>query len=64
MSTCQKKKEALAHVMGKVLDVKKDSPMMKVMGELVYDSIKDIVTMDKEEVMRLLYKINQRRPKY
>eukprot|EP00957_Ditylum_brightwellii_P055418 4199592-Ditylum_brightwellii.AAC.2 len=29
--------------------------MMKAMGELEYDSIKYIVAMDKEEMMRLLY---------
>eukprot|EP00957_Ditylum_brightwellii_P108580 8281263-Ditylum_brightwellii.AAC.1 len=57
MSTCQKKKEAFAHVMEKVLDFKNDSPMMKAMGELEYESIKDIVTIDKYEVMRLLYTV-------
>eukprot|EP00957_Ditylum_brightwellii_P002257 173926-Ditylum_brightwellii.AAC.1 len=57
MSTCQKKKEAFAHVIGEELDFKNDSPMMKAMGGLEYDSIKDIVTMDKEEVMRLLYTV-------
>ena len=57
MTTCQKKKEAFAHVMGTVLDFKNNSPMMKAMGELEYDYIKYIVTMDKEEVMRLLYTV-------
>eukprot|EP00957_Ditylum_brightwellii_P200231 15264353-Ditylum_brightwellii.AAC.1 len=56
MATHQKKKEAFAHVMGKVLDFKNDSPMMIAMGELEHDSIKDVITMDKEEVMRLCYK--------
>eukprot|EP00957_Ditylum_brightwellii_P009376 709081-Ditylum_brightwellii.AAC.1 len=55
MLTCQKKKEAFAHVMGTVSDLKSNSPMMKAMGELKCDPIKDIVTMDKEEVTRLLY---------
>eukprot|EP00957_Ditylum_brightwellii_P101205 7712345-Ditylum_brightwellii.AAC.1 len=31
--------------------------MMKAMGELEYDSIKYIATMDKEEVMRLSYTV-------
>eukprot|EP00957_Ditylum_brightwellii_P183785 13999116-Ditylum_brightwellii.AAC.1 len=31
--------------------------MMKAHCELEYDSIKDIVTMDKKEVMRLLYTV-------
>eukprot|EP00957_Ditylum_brightwellii_P157745 12006618-Ditylum_brightwellii.AAC.1 len=31
--------------------------MMKAMGELEYDSIKYIVTVDKEEVMRLVYTV-------
>eukprot|EP00957_Ditylum_brightwellii_P166401 12666915-Ditylum_brightwellii.AAC.1 len=57
MAACQKKKEAFAHVTGEVLDFKSDSPMMKAMGELEYDSIKDIVTIGKEEVMRLLYTV-------
>eukprot|EP00957_Ditylum_brightwellii_P212102 15366965-Ditylum_brightwellii.AAC.1 len=57
MATCQKKKEAFAHVMETVLDFKSDLPMMKAMGELDYDSIEYIVTMDKEEVMRLLYTV-------
>eukprot|EP00957_Ditylum_brightwellii_P136908 10441201-Ditylum_brightwellii.AAC.1 len=43
--------------MGTVLDFKSDSPRMKAIGELEYDSIKDIITMDKEEVMRLLYTV-------
>eukprot|EP00957_Ditylum_brightwellii_P135037 10295619-Ditylum_brightwellii.AAC.1 len=57
MRTCQNKKDAFAHVMGAVLYFKNDSPMMKAMGKLEYDSIEDIVTMDKEEVMRLLYTV-------
>eukprot|EP00957_Ditylum_brightwellii_P075378 5727779-Ditylum_brightwellii.AAC.1 len=59
MPTCQKKKEAFVHVLGKGLDFKKDSPMMKAMCDLEYDFTKDIVTMDKEEVMRLLYKVTK-----
>eukprot|EP00957_Ditylum_brightwellii_P136163 10384651-Ditylum_brightwellii.AAC.1 len=55
METCQKKKETFEHVMQKVLDFKSDSPMMKAMGELEYDSIKCIVTMEDKEAMRLLY---------
>ena len=54
MTTRQKKKEAFAHVMGSVLDFDNNSPMMTAMEELEYDSIEDIVTMDKEEVMGLL----------
>eukprot|EP00957_Ditylum_brightwellii_P130651 9967344-Ditylum_brightwellii.AAC.1 len=57
MTTCQKKKEAFAHIIGTVLDFKSESPMMKAIGELEYDSIKDTVPMDKEEVMRLLYTV-------
>eukprot|EP00957_Ditylum_brightwellii_P092809 7066377-Ditylum_brightwellii.AAC.2 len=57
MTTCQKKKETFEHAMGTVLDIKSDSPMMKAMGELEYDSIEYIITIDKEEVMRLLYTV-------
>eukprot|EP00957_Ditylum_brightwellii_P004376 331797-Ditylum_brightwellii.AAC.1 len=57
MTTCQKKKEAFAHVIRTVLDVKHSSPMMKAMVELEYDSIKYIITMDEEEVMRLLHTV-------
>ena len=57
MSTCQKKKEAFAHVMGTVSEFKNDSPMVKAMNELEYDSIKYIFIMGKEEVMRLLYTV-------
>eukprot|EP00957_Ditylum_brightwellii_P122859 9368391-Ditylum_brightwellii.AAC.1 len=63
MSTHQKKKEAFAYVMGTVLDFKNDPPMLKAMCELEYDSIKDIITIDKEEVMRLSYR-DQRRQKH
>eukprot|EP00957_Ditylum_brightwellii_P133030 10144048-Ditylum_brightwellii.AAC.1 len=59
MMTCQKKKGAFACEMGTVLDFEKGSPMMKAMGELEYDSIEDIVNMDKEEVMRLLYTVKE-----
>eukprot|EP00957_Ditylum_brightwellii_P178718 13612837-Ditylum_brightwellii.AAC.1 len=55
MTSCQKKEEAFAHVMGTMLDFKSDSPMMKAMGELEYDYTKCIVTMNKEEVTRLVY---------
>eukprot|EP00957_Ditylum_brightwellii_P106170 8099138-Ditylum_brightwellii.AAC.1 len=54
MMAHQKKKEAFAHMMGTVLDFKNDSTIMKDIGELEYDSIEDIITMDKE-VMRLSY---------
>eukprot|EP00957_Ditylum_brightwellii_P158413 12057058-Ditylum_brightwellii.AAC.1 len=57
MLICQKKKEAFAHVTGTVLGFKAHSPMMKAMGKLEYDFIEYIVTMDKEEVMRLLYTV-------
>eukprot|EP00957_Ditylum_brightwellii_P056739 4300017-Ditylum_brightwellii.AAC.1 len=57
MLTHQKKKEAFAHVMGTVSEFKNDSPMVKAMDELEYDSIKYIITMDDEEVMRLLYTV-------
>eukprot|EP00957_Ditylum_brightwellii_P080709 6138406-Ditylum_brightwellii.AAC.1 len=43
--------------MGTVLDFKADSPMMIAMSDLEYDSIKYIVTMNKEEVMGLLYTV-------
>eukprot|EP00957_Ditylum_brightwellii_P033025 2504062-Ditylum_brightwellii.AAC.1 len=55
----EKKKETFAHVMGKVLDFEKDAPMTKAMGEFEYDSIEDVVTMDEEEVMRILYTITK-----
>eukprot|EP00957_Ditylum_brightwellii_P190828 14527921-Ditylum_brightwellii.AAC.1 len=54
MSTRQKKKEAFAHVMGNVLDFDNNSPMMMAMEELEYESIEDIVTMDKEELKKKL----------
>eukprot|EP00957_Ditylum_brightwellii_P154928 11791490-Ditylum_brightwellii.AAC.1 len=38
-----------------VVDFKSDSPMIKAMGKLEYDSIENIVTNDKKEVMRLSY---------
>ena len=57
MSTRQKKKKAFADVMEKVLGYSNISPMMLAMKELEYDSIEDIVTMDKEEVMKLSYDI-------
>eukprot|EP00957_Ditylum_brightwellii_P026917 2034626-Ditylum_brightwellii.AAC.1 len=43
--------------MGTVLGFKNDLPMMKATSELEYDSVKDIITMDKEEVMKLLYTV-------
>eukprot|EP00957_Ditylum_brightwellii_P049912 3783529-Ditylum_brightwellii.AAC.1 len=55
MTTCQKKKEAFAHVMGTVLDFKVDSPMMIAMSKFDYGFIKYIITMDKEEIVGLLY---------
>eukprot|EP00957_Ditylum_brightwellii_P094217 7173482-Ditylum_brightwellii.AAC.1 len=55
MTACQKKKKAFAQVMGTVLDFKSTSPTIKAMGDLEFDSIKDTVAMDKEEVTRLLY---------
>eukprot|EP00957_Ditylum_brightwellii_P062135 4715755-Ditylum_brightwellii.AAC.1 len=33
--------------------------MMKAMGDIEYDSTKDIVTMNKEEVVRLSYKVTK-----
>eukprot|EP00957_Ditylum_brightwellii_P165954 12635690-Ditylum_brightwellii.AAC.1 len=57
MATHQKQKEAFVHVIGTVLDFKSDLPMMKAMGELEYDPIKDIVIMDKEEETKLSYTV-------
>ena len=57
MTTRQKKKEAFTHVMENVLGFSDTSSMMLAMNELEYDSIEDIVTMDKEEVMKLSYEM-------
>eukprot|EP00957_Ditylum_brightwellii_P079347 6032573-Ditylum_brightwellii.AAC.1 len=57
MMTCQKKIEAFAHVMGTVLDFKADSLTMIAMGNLEYEYFKDIITMDKKEMMQLLYTV-------
>ena len=46
-------------MMGSVLDFDNNSPMMMAMEELEYDSIEDIVTMDKEEVMGLSYTVTK-----
>eukprot|EP00957_Ditylum_brightwellii_P100835 7685290-Ditylum_brightwellii.AAC.1 len=43
------RKEAFAHMMENVLDLEDDSPMITAMGELEYDSIKDIINIAKEE---------------
>eukprot|EP00957_Ditylum_brightwellii_P062797 4765138-Ditylum_brightwellii.AAC.1 len=45
--------------MGTVLDFKDDSLMMTAMGDLRYEFIDNVVTMDKEEVMRLLYTVKK-----
>eukprot|EP00957_Ditylum_brightwellii_P100367 7650382-Ditylum_brightwellii.AAC.1 len=50
--------------MGTVLDFKSSSSMMKAMGELEYDYIKDIVTMDvpmklKKKLLHVLWWHNQ-----